>query len=85
MKSTKLAVLFLAILVLSIPTSQALAEASGTAFTYQGRLTLSGGVVTQSCDFLFSLYSQSPEATKLASTGCKTDLPWSFLLRPDAG
>jgi hypothetical protein len=68
MKSTRLAVLFLAILLLLMPTSQALAEAPGTAFSYQGRLTLSGGVVTQICDFRFSLYDAGTDGTQVGST-----------------
>ena len=68
----KWAVVILIGAFLLLPASQALAADPGTAFTYQGKLSSSGSVVSQSCDFKFSLYDSSSSGSQVGSTLTKS-------------
>ncbi len=51
------------------------AEAMGTAFTYQGRLTNSGMPVNDTCDLVFKLYNAASGGTQIYASVTKTGLP----------
>ncbi|WP_322490480.1 hypothetical protein [Chloroflexus sp.] len=46
----------------------------GTAFTYQGRLTQSGGPVNGTCDVEFRLFDDAAAGTQIGSTQTKTNV-----------
>ena len=48
-------IIVLALAFQFVSSGTAKGDALGTEFTYQGRLTLNGGPVTDTCDFRFSL------------------------------
>lgn len=61
-----------ALAVLSASGSAQAQTPAGTAFTYQGQLTLLGSPVTSTCDFEFSLWDDSAGGTQVGSTVAQT-------------
>ena len=64
----------LSLALLLISTGTVHAEALGTEFTYQGRLTEDGNPVNQSCDLQFSLHDASSAGSQVGSTLTKTSV-----------
>ena len=60
--------LIIPILALLLMPISANADATGTAFTYQGQLTLSGAAVNDSCDFEFGLWDASSSGSQIGAT-----------------
>ena len=74
MKLQQLAMIVLSLALLLISSGTVHAEALGTEFTYQGRLTEDGNPVDQSCDFQFSMYDASTAGSQVGSTLTKTSV-----------
>ena len=77
MKSKTVTILLTIATLLFITTSSLaapLADAMGTAFTYQGRLDSGGQAYTGSCDFQFSLWDAASAGSQFGATIDKTGL-----------
>ena len=74
MKLQHLAPIVLSLMLLLISTGTVQAEALGTEFTYQGRLTEDGVPVNQDCDLQFSLHDANTAGSQVGSLLTKTNV-----------
>ena len=79
-------IIFIALAVLIVPASIVTAQgpkpsdarapkvSAGTAFTYQGQLKNNGALVTQSCNFQFSLFDAASSGNQIGATQTKSNV-----------